>query len=278
MSKKAFKSIQATLTVTRKEYITPRYIRVYLTGEEIHLFSNTTIGVNNKIVIPPIGLNEIHFPEIDNETRQWKPQSDEIRPFIRTYTHRGIDLKKNEIWIDFVAHGDEGPASAWAIHAQPGDVLGVLMKDGKSELYRKAENYFLVGDATAIPVLAAILEDLPATAKGTCIIEVHGKEDEQALQTKADIQFNWLHNENPKQDSLLAETVKKQLLPEHSRSGYVAAEFSSVKEIRNYLRKEKQWKLEELYAYSYWKSGVAEDKSAADRRKEKEETFQPTVK
>lgn len=275
MSKQAFKPMRAILTVTGKEYITPHYIRVYLTGEEVPLFANTTVGINNKIVVPPPGLNEIHFPEIDLETRQWKPQPDGIRPFIRTYTHRGIDLSKNEMWIDFVAHGDEGPASAWAIRAKRGDVLGVMMKNGKAELYRKAENYLLVGDATAIPVLASILEDLPATAKGICIIEVHGKEDEQVLPTKADIRFTWLHNEHPQQNSLLAEEVKKQVLPEHSRSGYVAAEFSSVKEIRSYLRKEKQWKQEELYAYSYWKSGMAEDKSVTDRRKEKEEAPQP---
>ncbi len=115
------------------------------------------------------------------------------------------------------------------------------------------------------------MEDLSESAKGICIIEVHGKEDEQILTTKADIKFIWLHNEHPQQGSRLAETVKQQILPEVSRSGYVAAEFSSVKEIRNYLRKEKQWKQEELYAYSYWKAGVAEDKSVTDRQKEKEE-------
>src|SRR5699024_10069343 len=163
---KTLKSIQSVLTVTAKEYITPKYIRIFLTGDSVPLFANTTVGVNNKIVIPPKGLNEIHFPEFDRKAMQWKPLPDAIRPSVRTYTHRGIDLAKNEIWIDFIAHGDEGPASAWAIDAQPGDVLGVLMRDGPSELYRKAENYFLVGDATAIPVLAAILEDLPETAKG----------------------------------------------------------------------------------------------------------------
>lgn len=271
MSNKNFKPIQAELKVSRKEYITPHYIRIYLTGENIPLFDNTTVGVNNKILIPPKGLNKVHFPEFDYEKRQWYPLPDEIRPTVRTYTHRGIDLNSNEIWIDFVAHGDEGIASAWAINAKQDDVLGVLMKDGKTELYAKAENYFLVGDATAIPVLGAILEDLPPTVKGTCIIEVHGKEDEQKLQTKASIDFIWLHNEHPQNGSRIAEIVKQQILPDTSRSGYVATEFSSVKEIRHYLRKGKGWKQEELYAYSYWKAGVAEDKSVKDRQKEKEE-------
>lgn len=266
-----FKPIQAELKVSRKEYLTSHFIRIYLTGNKVPLFANTTIGVNNKILIPPKGVNKIHFPEFDYEKRQWLPMPEEIRPVIRTYTHRGIDLKANEIWIDFVAHGDEGPASAWVISAKKDDVLGVLMKDGKTELYARAQHYLLVADATGIPVLSAILEDLPPTAKGTCIIEVHGKEDEQELNTQANISFIWLHNEHPEKGSRLAEIVRQLPLPETSRFGYVAAEFSTVKEIRQYLRKEKGWEQEELYAYSYWKAGVAEDKSVADRHKEKED-------
>lgn len=271
MSKKAFKPIQAQLTVSRKEQLTPHYIRVYLTGEKVPLFANTTVGINNKILIPPKGVDKVYFPEFDDEANKWKPQPEELRPIVRTYTHRGIDLQTNEIWIDFAMHGEEGPASAWALHAKEGDALGVLMKDGKMDLYRKADHYLLVGDATAIPVIGAILEDLPASAKGSCIIEVYGKEDEQELQTRADVDVIWLHNEHPQSGSNLAEVVKQQILPGESRSGYVAAEFSSVKEIRHYLRKEKDWKQEELYAYSYWKSGVAEDKSVTDRQKEKKE-------
>lgn len=263
--------IQAALKVSKKEYITPHYIRIYLTGNEIKFFENTTVGVNNKILIPPIGVNKIHFPEMDFETRQWKPQPKAIKPIIRTYTHRGIDVAKNEIWIDFVAHGDEGPASEWAINAKENDVLGVLMKGGKKELYKKADNYLLVGDATAIPVLSAILEDLPSTAKGDCIIEVHSKEDEQSLKTNAAINFTWLYNTTPQNGSQLATEVEKLKLPNNNRFAYVAAEFSTVKSLRHFLRKEQQWNTNELYAYSYWKSGVAEDESTKDRRKEKEE-------
>lgn len=121
------KFISAELSVSRKEYITPDYIRVFLTGDDVPLFKNATVGVNNKILIPPKGVDKVHFPQFDKN----KPQTllpDGLRPAMRTYTHRGIHLERNEIWIDFVAHGDEGPASAWAIGAEPGDVLGVLMK------------------------------------------------------------------------------------------------------------------------------------------------------
>ena len=144
-------------------------------------------------------------------------------------------------------------------------------------LYPKANWYLLAGDATAIPVLSCILESLPATANGKCIIEVHSKEDEQLLKTKANIDFYWLHNPKPEQSSTLAKEVKKVSFPDFpnvSRYSYVAAEFNTVKEIRNYLRKEMNWKREELNAYSYWKAGVSEDNSAQERHNENEEAYQ----
>jgi len=264
------KTIQAELKVSRKEWITPHYIRIFLTGKNVERIANTTIGVNNKILIPPRGVDKIYFPEFNTETKEWIQPSDEVRPVIRTYTHRGINLETNEIWIDFVAHGEEGPASAWATHAAVGDVLGVLMRDGKTELVPPAEQYLLIGDATAIPVLGAILECLPKSAKAICILEVHDKRDEQVLKAEADVEFIWLHNDAPQQGSLLAKLVERIRLPEGSRFAYIAAEYDTVKAIRSFLRQEKDWQREELYAYAYWKAGVAEDKSSTERRAEKE--------
>lgn len=255
--------------VTRKEYITPHYIRVYLYSEDVLLFKEATIGDNNKIAVPPKGFNEVHFPNLDEATHQWIHPPKEIAPSIRTYTHRGINLETKELIIDFVDHGDGGPASRWVREAEAGSKLGVMMRLEGKELYPKADWYLLVGDATAIPVFSAILETLPSTAKGVCIIEVHEKADEQIFETKADIEFKWLHNQNPHLESNLPDAVKGISVPGVSKFGYVAAEFSNVKEIRTYLRKEKGWKQEELYAYSYWKAGVAEDQSQADRQKEK---------
>ncbi len=266
------KTIREELTVTRKEYITPHYIRVYLTGKNVHLFDNTTIGINNKIAIPPKNCSKVYFPEYDYEKMEWKPLSEEIRPSIRTYTHRGIDLEKKEIWIDFVAHGENGPASAWATNAKVGDKLGVMMKDGKSELYAKAKNYVLVADSTGIPVISAILESLSEDEKAVCLLEVFDKDEIQKIHTKADVHFIWTYNQHPEKGSDLSAIFQELTLPVISKFGYVAAEFSTVKDIRNYLRKDLRWGQEELYAYSYWKSGIAEDKSLTERRSEKETT------
>ncbi|WP_313581051.1 siderophore-interacting protein [Chishuiella sp.] len=256
-------------TVIKKEFITPHYIRIHVTSEDIYQFANSTIGDNNKILIPPEGLNEIHFPEFNDQNHQWIHPPKELAPSIRTYTHRGINLEKKELIIDFVNHGDNGPASKWAINATKGSKLGVMMRTEPTELFAKADYYLFVGDATAIPVISSILEALPNQAKGTCILEVHDEKDEQELQTNADIKFIWVHNSSPELGSNLAEVTKQINFSEESKFGYVAAEFSTVKEIRTYLRKVKSWTNKELYAYSYWKIGISEDKSQSDRQKEK---------
>lgn len=253
--------VSEVMTVTKKQFLTPHYIRIYLTGQSdtIANIATMTVGVNNKIAVP-------------FDKSQPLDLSDRANFVIRTYTHRGADVESQQIWMDFVAHGDEAPASGWATHAQVGDELGVMMKAKSKALHPDADHFLLVGDATAIPVLGAILENLPSSAKGRCIIEVHGKEDEQDLPTSANIDLTWLHNPDPMQGSQLAVVVKSLELPnaDQSRFAYVACEFASVKAIRQYLRGELAWSKDEIYAFSYWKSGVAEDQSASDRRAEKD--------
>ena len=256
-------------TLTRKAYLTPHYVRTWLQVPDIEPYRNITVGVNNKILVPPQGVEAIHFPSYDFAKHAWIHPPKEVAPSIRTYTHRGLEVERRELIVDFVAHGDEGPASRWAINAEPGAQLGVLMKPDPKQLVPPAAWYLLAGDATAIPVLGAILEALPATAKATVVIEVHGPEDEQVLQSAAQVDLRWLHNPDPQAGSTLAEVVRGIALPTEDRFAYVATEFSSVRAIRSYLRKEQGWSIDELYAFSYWKAGVAEDASAADRQAEK---------
>ncbi len=256
--------------LVKKEYLTPHFIRVTLQGDDVSPYAVCTPGVNNKIMIPPKGINEVYLPQLNAEGTEWLQPEEHLRPFIRTYTHRGIDCKKNQLIIDFVNHGENGPASAWAVHAQKGDKIGVAMKLHKSELYPAADWYFLIGDATAIPVISTILESLPDYAQGYVILETPTKEDEQLLKKPDGVTITWLHNLHPENGSELAEKARQIRLPESkSKFAYIAAEFSTVKSLRTYFRQQLGWTKEELYAYSYWKAGVAEDKSVTARQEEK---------
>jgi len=104
--------MRAILTVKQKTFLTPHYIRVILEGAALETFAAARVGDNNKIIVPQQGV-PLMLPDDFRSLAQEQAQ----RPIIRTYTMRNLDLEKGEMTIDFVAHGEEGPASRWALHA-----------------------------------------------------------------------------------------------------------------------------------------------------------------
>ncbi|WBX97625.1 siderophore-interacting protein [Chryseobacterium gambrini] len=246
-------AMKAELAVKEKTYLTPNYIRVILEGD-MQVFSDARVGDNNKIVIPHRSL----------------PTSlsvDALKPIIRTYTMRAIDYEQNLMAIDFVAHGEGAPASAWAACAQEGDKLVVMMKPKSKPLFVPSDHYFLAGDHTALPVISVILEQLPADAVGEAVIEVYGQEDVLNLKKPEGMNLSWLFNNTPGRNSNLLNSMKNNTIFDRKDTFvFAAAEQDTVKEIQQFLREETPLERKQWQALSYWKFGVSEDVSAAERR------------
>lgn len=239
------KKIRSAFIVKNKQYLTPHLIRVIfdIDDTQAELLSYVRSGSNNKIFIPA---------------------EEGSTPLVRTYTNRKIDLENRELSIDFVAHGDNGPASAWALKANPGDVLEVGMKESNRPLIPDADFYLIAGDATALPVICAIAEQFPSYVRAKIILEVADKEDELILCSAADISVEWLHNPHPEKGSRLAEAVKSVQFPSGVLKEYVyiAAEYTTVYELRTYFKTNLKWDTQALYACSYWRAGQPEGKTA----------------
>ena len=102
--------------------------------------------------------------------RRYRALPDDQRPPMRTYT-RQLRAEQGEVDVDFVLHGETGPASRWAIHARPGDRVLLLAPD--ADCADSSEGWewkppvgvgqvLLVADETALPAVAGILEELAA--------------------------------------------------------------------------------------------------------------------
>ncbi|MGV8584389.1 siderophore-interacting protein, partial [Pseudomonas aeruginosa] len=90
------------------------------------------------------------------------------RPPMRTYTIRALRAEQEEVDVEFVLHGENGPASAWATHARIGDRLQLAAPNrqygddpGGYEWKPPAgvRHILLIADETALPAVAGILEE-----------------------------------------------------------------------------------------------------------------------
>lgn len=259
--------IRRVLEVAGKDLVTPDLLRVTLAGDAVKDFHMVTVGINNKIFIPPPGVEDVHFPDFVNG--EWRLAEEHLRPSVRTYTLRALDLDSGTMSIDFALHG-EGVASEWALNAKAGDKIGVAMKGVAKRLFPEAEWFMLVADLSAVSVTSVILETLPAGVSGEAIIEVPDERNIHTIKTAADVNVTWLVNPTPGKGGSLIEAVKAVRLPEAGISRFIhaAAEFAVVRELRRYFRQEIGLGRDEFHGFGYWSYGVSEDVSAVERHDE----------
>ena len=252
--------MKGVLTVKDKTYLTPHYIRVVLEGDAISNYANAQVGDNNKIILPKEQKGNVVLPE-----KGLGGAGDE-KPIVRTYTLRALDLEKGEMTLDFVAHGEEGPASRWAIHAEKGDQLGVMMKDKGKQLVKPADYSVFIGDHTALPVISVMLEQLPADAEGKAILEVYSEADVLALKKPENVEIVWVFNDEPGKSSALPHQVAQLEFPEgKSRFVFSAVEYAASKLIVQMLREYYHLERPEWRSSSYWKYGQTEEASKESR-------------
>lgn len=156
----------------RRIALSPSLTRLVFTGPEVAEMTTLAPDQRVKLLFPaPDGSP----PSLNNDLH-WKAAHSALpptqRPPMRTYTIRALRREALEVDIDFVLHGVNGPASAWATHAQVGDRLQIvapnLAYDGDPGGYewkppQGVRNVLLVGDETALPAIAGILEQLADT-------------------------------------------------------------------------------------------------------------------
>jgi len=246
------------LTVKEAFRLTPNMIRVVFAGPELAGFPEGREGGNCKLMIPEVGETKEGFAA--------RLQSGPA-PVRRTYTVRKFDVTTQELTIDFVAHGDDGPASRWANHAQPGDVLGFAGPSTPKVTQFNADWYLVAADLSAIPVAAAALEAMPRDAKGVAIFEVITPEDRQDIDIPEGFDVHWLIQPDPYVPSTAQEDLIRSLdWPQGRVQTCIAGESGVIRSLRGFLANEKQVPREDTYISGYWKIGLIEDEHQSAKR------------
>ena len=234
------------LTVLATERITPNMHRVTLGGSGMQDFPGDSEGGYVKF---NLGV------------------SSEDKPIVRTYSVRS--QRDGEIDVDFVLHGDGGPASQWAVNCRDGETILVGGPGPKTMVDFDKDWFLFAGDMTALPAISVNIEQLPANAVGYIVIEVINEADAQDLPVPEGIKVKWLVNPHPGEaPELLSDYVWSLPWLEGEPSVWVATEFNSMLNLRDYLRTERQLGKENLYISSYWKHGLNEDSHKVAKRED----------
>src|SRR5699024_9761683 len=131
----------------------------------------------------------------------WREQPNDARPTMRTYTARYVRREACEVDVDFVTHGTEGPASRFALEAEPGERLVIVGAyadhpeadtQGLAWRHHGASAVLLVGDETAQPAIANILRSLPAQVTGAAFVEIPSPGDAMEMDTAAEVAVTYL--------------------------------------------------------------------------------------
>ncbi|WP_406208536.1 siderophore-interacting protein [Kitasatospora sp. NBC_01560] len=252
------------------ERVTPRMARITFEADALDHSVGGTPDQQVKLCFPRPGRREPVLPEQRDDVMSWYqaylavPEAE--RPWMRSFTLRRRRAGTRVLEIDFVLHGDAGPASAWAARARSGDRLGMV---GPSELYARpvpltaavaeADWVLLAGDETALPAVGTLLEALPAGTTVVAFLEVAGEGERQRLDTRADLTEHWLHRDGAVPGGPLTEAVRAAALPGGTPFAWLAGEASAVRALRRHLVGERGLAKEAVDFAGYWRHRLTQD-------------------
>lgn len=248
------------------ERITPRTARVGFTADELPGLLEDRPDQQLKLCLPRAGQTVPRLPEPaadDPYGMRWYeaylaiPEAE--RPWMRSFTVRSYDRERNVMAVDFVLHGEGGPAARWGAAARPGDVLGMV---GPSSLYARplpaARRMLLAGDEAALPAVATVLEALPAGTSAIVYAEVADAAEERELPPAAGgAEVRWVHRDR---GGSLVEAVREAGAALHGvDAAWVAGEASAVRDLRRHLVGERRLPRNAVEFSGYWRRALTQD-------------------
>ena len=173
----------------------------------------------------------------------------------RHYTIRDFDREELRLDIDLVAHG-QTPGVRWAQSARIGDPILAEGPRGHIGVRHRADWHLFAGDETALPAIAAMIESLPAGARAYVVIEVSGPDEEDQLDTAAELEALWVHRRGPPaaESAALVEPIRSFQFPDGVGQAYLMGETHTVRAQRHALIARGLPK-EQILAEGYWRPG-----------------------
>jgi NADPH-dependent ferric siderophore reductase len=255
------------VTVRRTVRLSPSFVRITFTGEELDRFADNGFDQRIKLILPLADRGFTDLPTGPGWKAAWRRLPQDRRNPARTYTVRAVRRHQREVDLDMVLHGDGGPASRFASRAAPGDQAALLGPDARFPGRHGGMEYaptaghrgpvLLAADETALPAVAAILERLPGEARGEVVLEVPDAADRLPLEAPTGIILTWLVRDGRPHGSRLVLEVPAAAARLGNRSLYtwLAGESTAVTQLRRHLVTRLGHDRRSVTFMGYWRRG-----------------------
>jgi NADPH-dependent ferric siderophore reductase len=224
------------LTVIAVEALTPHMRRLHFQSPDLHDFPSMSPDDHVKLLL----------------------QDTDGGVIMRDYTPRRFDIAAGTLVMDFAVH-DAGPATAWALAAQPGDTLEIGGPKASTVVPDLFDWYLLVGDETALPAIGRRMEELRPSVVVKTVVVVEGAEDIQAIETQAQWTARWIRRDlSGRDDTANGRAAIDDVMPNHGNGFvWIAGEAEFAKSLRAHLLEAHGHPFSRMKAAGYWVRGAA---------------------
>ncbi|MFI7495212.1 siderophore-interacting protein [Kocuria sp. M4R2S49] len=274
---------QLNLTVRSREQLSPSMVRVVLGLDEPERYADIDPPEKYvKLVFLHPGTEDLGTAQPGAEDPGTAPGRNpdywelketlpgDRQPVTRHLTIRRYVPERNELWMDFVLHGDEGFAGPWAARAEPGDRIIALGPGGKWMPSPNAAWTLIAADDAAVPAALAVLEALPASAQGEVLLEVDSPRDVQPVSGPAGMAVRWVFRADvgPGEDPALVRAVREAGWPTAPEGVQVFAhgERELMKALREELFTRRRLERDQVSLSGYWAQGRTEDVFQSEKK------------
>ncbi len=187
-----------------RQILSPHMARMTLAGEDVAAMATFAPDQRIKLFFPRADGTLPAIPNRPDWYDIYRTVPPRERAPMRTYTIRYLRADCREVDVDFVLHGDSGPASRLGLNAQIGDRIQISAPNanyrGETGGYEwqppaGVRHILLLADETALPAAAGILEELAALdapPRVDAFLEVPDEADRLDLPSWDGLDLRWL--------------------------------------------------------------------------------------
>ncbi len=225
----------------------PRLLRITLIGDSLKTLEVDQPAASVRLLVPGPGDDELEMPTWDGNEFLL---ADGSRPLLRTFTPLRVDNDAGRMDLEIVRH-DGGAVSRWAETASPGDPAAINGPGRGFDLPDGITRLLLLGDETAMPAVAQLMEWMPDEVETEAHVEVITHD---AVVTMPDDEAVTWHVCEPPGAALVevARSLTAEDLPDTTHL-WAAGEASAMQAIRNHLFDDLGLARSRATVRGYWK-------------------------